>query len=266
MAWQEVRKGRGKGGSGLQASSTAMQNSMAQLAASIQNTYPPQGKGGPPQGKGASKGGGKGNGKGGERKAENLLREGDTYNGGSAMHRLPNLQLDNPQCMQILRPETASGASRNKTATPVPWTIFLLCGILWLILCQCCQRILRPGRRTGKGQSPHDTKGRKSNPHSGDSPRVRPSQRGVPEPAGPVAQRSQRSAPTRSQARLGHCQTTESGSEGAKMQRSREAGRRGFACCPRRESGVRLRVESHKIASPPPPPPAEKVPIWRILY
>ena len=74
MAWQEVRKGRGKGGSGLQASLTAMQNSMAQLAASIQHTYNPQGKGGPPQGKGAPKGGGKGNGngKGGERKAENL--------------------------------------------------------------------------------------------------------------------------------------------------------------------------------------------------
>ena len=74
MAWQEVRKGRGKGGSGLQASLTAMQNSMAQLAASIQNTYTPQGKGGPPQGKGTPKGGGKGNGngKGGERKAENL--------------------------------------------------------------------------------------------------------------------------------------------------------------------------------------------------
>ena len=49
-----------------------MQNSMAQLAASIQNTYTPQGKGGPPQGKGTGKGGGKGNGKGGERKAENL--------------------------------------------------------------------------------------------------------------------------------------------------------------------------------------------------
>ena len=74
MAWQEVRKGRGKGGSGLQASLTAMQNSMAQLAASIQHTYNPHGKGGPPQGKGTPKGGGKGNGngKGGERKAENL--------------------------------------------------------------------------------------------------------------------------------------------------------------------------------------------------
>ena len=133
------------------------------------------------------------------------------------MHRLPNLQLDNPQCMPILRSETAPGASRNETTTPVPGTgaqqpgcpIFLLCGILWLVLCQCCQRLLRPGRRKGKGQSPYDTKGRKSSPHSGDSLRVRPSQRGVPEPAGPVAQRSQRSAPARSQARLCNRETTE---------------------------------------------------------
>ena len=70
MAWQEVRKGGGKGGSGTEAFLTAMQNSIAQLAASISTTYTPQGKGVPLQGKGSGKGGGKGNGKGGERKAE----------------------------------------------------------------------------------------------------------------------------------------------------------------------------------------------------
>ena len=36
------------------------------------------------------------------------------------MHRLPNLQLDNPQCMQILWSETAPGASLNETCSPRP--------------------------------------------------------------------------------------------------------------------------------------------------
>ena len=58
MAWQEVRKGRGKGGSGIEASLTAVQNSIAQLAASISTTYTPKGKGAPLQGKGSGKGGG----------------------------------------------------------------------------------------------------------------------------------------------------------------------------------------------------------------
>ena len=64
MTWQEVRKGRGKGGSGIGASLAAMQNSIAQLAASIGNTYTSQGKGAPLQKKGSGKGGGRGNGKG----------------------------------------------------------------------------------------------------------------------------------------------------------------------------------------------------------
>ena len=154
MAWQEVRKGRGKGGSGLQASLAAMQNSMAQLAASIQHTYNPQGKGGPGEGstktwrerqwewegRGAQGG-----------KPPTLLREGYTYHGGDSMHRLPTLQLDNPQCMQILRPEIAPGALHCENGTTVPGTgaeqpgctFLLLCGILWFVLRQCCQRIPR---------------------------------------------------------------------------------------------------------------------------
>ena len=146
------------------------------------------------------------------------------------MHRLPNLQLNNPQCMQILRTETAPGASRNETTTPVPGTgaqqpgcpIFLLCGILWLVLCQCCQRLLRPGRRKGKGQSPDDTKGRKPGPHSGDSPRVRPSQRGVPEPV--VTQRSQPGA------RLDSAIAKQRKAE-AKVQKCKEAASRPKRLC-----------------------------------
>ena len=173
------------------------------------------------------------------------------------MHRLPNLQLDNPQCMQILRPETAPGAIQCENGTTVPGTgaqqpgctFLLLCGILWLVLRQCCQRIPRPGRRKRKGQGPHDPKGGKLGPHSGNSSRVRPSQRGVPEPARPTAQRSQRSAPTRSQARFGDCETKKSRGESAEMQGSPEAGRGSFAFCPRRKGGVRLRVESRPGSS-----------------
>ena len=49
MAWQEVGKGRGKGGSGVEASLAAMQTSITQLAA-VGRSLPPQGKGGPRQG------------------------------------------------------------------------------------------------------------------------------------------------------------------------------------------------------------------------
>ena len=55
------------------------------------------------------------------------------------------------------------------------------------------------------------------------------------------------------QARLGNCQTTKSRSQGAEMSGSPEAGRRGFAFCPRRESGIRLRVESRTGCSHPRP-------------
>ena len=117
-------------------------------------------------------------------KPPTLLREGYTYHGGDSMHRLPNLQLDNPQCMQILRPEIAPGAFHCENGTTVPGTgaqqpgctFLLLCGILWFVLRQCCQRIPRPGRRKRKGQGPHDSKGGKFGPHSGNPPRVRPSQ------------------------------------------------------------------------------------------
>ena len=184
-------------------------------------------------------------------KPPTLLREGYTYHGGDSMHRLPNLQLDNPKCMQILRLEIAPGALHCENGTTVPGTgaqqpgcTLLLCGILRLVLRQCCQRIPRPGRRKRKGQGPHDSEGGEPGPHSGKSPRVRPSQRGVPEPARPTAQRSQRSAPTRSQARFSNCETEKSRGESAEMQGSPEAGRGGFAFCPRRKGGDRLRVES----------------------
>ena len=116
-----------------------------------------------------------------------LLREGYTYHGGDTMHRLHNLQLDNPQCMQILRSEIAPGALHCENRNTVPGTgaqqpgcaFLLLCGIIWLVLRQCCQRVLRPGRRKRKGKGPHDPKGGKPGPHLGNTPRVRPSQRGV---------------------------------------------------------------------------------------
>ena len=113
MAWQEVRKGRGKGGSGIEASLTAMRNSIAQLAASISTTY-----------------------------TVPLPRGRDTGKVvGKAMGR--------------------EGNARRRTSNPprgphVPRsTFFLLCGILWLVIRQCCQRLLRPGRRQRKGQGPH---------------------------------------------------------------------------------------------------------------
>ena len=124
-----------------------------------------------------------------------------------------------------------------QTSTTVPGTgnqqpgctIFLLCDILWLILRQCCQRLLRPGRRQRKGQGPHEPEGGKAGTHTDYPPRVRPSPRGLPKSVGPIAQRSPRSAPTRSQARLGDSQAAQSGSQGPEMQGSPQAGRRGIA-------------------------------------
>ena len=251
MPWQEVRKGPCKGGSGLQASLTAMQNSMAQLAASIQNTYTPQGKGGSPQGKGAGKGGATSDPS--QRGLRALRRRFNAQAvqlsiGQHAVHADPavgNWPRGLPHRNHHHRPRDRCPAARR--------TIVLLCGIIWLVLRQCCQRVLRPGRWKGKGQGPHDPKGREPGPHPGNSPRVRPSQRGIPEPAGPATQRSQRSASTRSQARFGNCQTTESGSQGPEVQGSPEAGRRGLAFCPRRKSGIRLRVgKPHGQQQPPP--------------
>ena len=151
MAWQEVHKGRGKGGSGVEASLAAMQNSIAQLAASISNTCTPQGKGAPPQGKGQGKGGGKGNVKGGAQggKPQTLLREGHTHHEGNQVCGLPVLQLDHTQRVQILWSETAPGATHPETRPTVPGTgaqqpgcaFLLLCGIIWFVIRQCCQGV-----------------------------------------------------------------------------------------------------------------------------
>ena len=53
-------------------------------------------------------------------KPPTLLREGYPHYGGNSMHRLSDLQLDNAQCMQTLRSETAPGATRTETDTTVP--------------------------------------------------------------------------------------------------------------------------------------------------
>ena len=250
MAWQEVRKGRGKGGSGVQASLAAMQNSIAQLAASISNTYSPQGKE-----RRTSPGEGTMERRWWERQWEErrtqggepqtILREGHTHHGGNQVCGLPGPTTGpHAACADPVvgncpqgpphpenQPHRPRGPGLRSQAAPS----FLLCGIIWLLIRQCCQRLLRPGRQQRKGQGPHDRK-RKGWPTSlATLPESDPLREDFQRSARPAAQRSQRSASTRSQARFSHSQTAQGGGQGPEMQRGPQASRGSLAICPRRK-------------------------------
>ena len=98
MAWEEVRKGSGKGGSGVEASLVAMQNSIAQLAASIGQTSPGEGPGQRHQRR-----------REGDQvprprspQPQTLLKEGHARHGRDQMCGLSSVQLGYPHGLPVL--------------------------------------------------------------------------------------------------------------------------------------------------------------------
>ena len=176
---------------------------------------------------------------------QTLFREGHTHHRKNQMCGMSSLQLNNSQCLQVLWPEPAPGAFLPQTCPPgVPGTgpqqpgctLFIFSCLIWLILRQCCKN----WHGKDKNKALMTQKADRLEHILATLPESDPLREDFQSQLDQL--RNDLRDPRQAGARLDsanncHCQATQGGSQGPKMQGGPPPVERGFAICPRREGG-----------------------------